>query len=240
MAFNHVLKKDSLLKPKHSIEEQIAYMNSEIYKQTYGDRPIYMTYRRNMASQWKMQSPPRLRCIDGDDRFRLNNACPVCRDEYLFFDYRNPALIRMFLKAGTTVPLPILTTGLCREQYVMLQVHLLKAKEHGELPFEVPFRKFDYSVWYNDWQDPEALAEETEKQKKSHHVYGAEAEETEGGLDPTEELDIDKFCPNPLQYFEPINPDRGNYFAQWWLKHKKFARVGNLPSGVRFPIPRRR
>jgi hypothetical protein len=25
---------------------------------------------------------------DSADRFNVNHACPVCRDEYLFFDYR--------------------------------------------------------------------------------------------------------------------------------------------------------
>jgi hypothetical protein len=29
MAFNHVDKKDGLLKPKHTVEEQIAYMHSQ-------------------------------------------------------------------------------------------------------------------------------------------------------------------------------------------------------------------
>lgn len=37
----------------------------------------------------------------------------------------------MFLYQGTETPLPLLKTGLCREQYMLLQVELLKAKEHG-------------------------------------------------------------------------------------------------------------
>lgn len=55
----------------------------------------------------------------------------MCRDEYLFFDYRNPALIEQFLSDGTHQPIEILKSGLCREQYAMLKAQLLAAKEHG-------------------------------------------------------------------------------------------------------------
>ncbi|KAJ1365859.1 hypothetical protein KIN20_026317, partial [Parelaphostrongylus tenuis] len=107
-AFNHIEKKRGLYKPKHTIEEQIAYMNSKAFQNAYQGLPIYRWYRRNFKGQAILQPPPRLYCIDRYGRFNVNHACPVCRDEYLFFDFRNPALIEQFLSDGTHQPIDIL------------------------------------------------------------------------------------------------------------------------------------
>lgn len=87
-AFNHVEKKKRLLKPRHTVEEQMAYMDSKVFQDSYKGLPVYKWYRRNIVGQAILQPPPRLFCIDKEGRFRLNHACPICRDEYLFFDYR--------------------------------------------------------------------------------------------------------------------------------------------------------
>lgn len=87
-AFNDIESKKGLFKPKHTIEEQIRYMESDAYKNTYKGLPIFKWYKRNVRGQEVTQSKPRLFCIDKEGKFNLNHACPVCRDEYLFFDYR--------------------------------------------------------------------------------------------------------------------------------------------------------
>ena len=59
-----------------------------VFENTYKGLPIYKWYRRNVKGQMSLQPPPRLFCIDKEGKFDRNHACPVCRDEYLFFDYR--------------------------------------------------------------------------------------------------------------------------------------------------------
>ncbi len=59
-----------------------------VFKNAYQGKPIWHFYRRNMRVQEKLAPPPRTFCIDKFGRHQQNNACPVCRDEYLFFDYR--------------------------------------------------------------------------------------------------------------------------------------------------------
>ncbi|MFH4975701.1 hypothetical protein AB6A40_002410 [Gnathostoma spinigerum] len=201
-AFNHVEKKKGLFKPKHSIEEQIAYMKSKAYTDAYKGLPIYRWYRRNHKGQSKLQPKPRMYCIDKEGKFNVNNPCPVCRDEYLFFDFRNPALIEQFLATDTDQPLPILRTGLCREQYRLLQAQLLKAKEHGTILFGVPFRNFDYSVWYPWWDGEE------------HKLVKREG------------ISFEELHPDPLVMFPPHMRDTNTDWDEWWERHAKFARRG--------------
>lgn len=203
-AFNHMEKKKGLVKPSHTIAEQIDYMHSKAYKSAYKGLPVYHWYRRNFKGQALLQPPPRLRCLDNHYKFKTNNPCPICRDEYLFFDYRNPELIMQFLKSGTAEPLHILKSGLCFEQYHQLQVQLLKAKEHGTIKFCVPFRNFDYKLWYPWWDGPEHV-----------NVCRGSSLET-----------LHKFYPDPVVLFPTHNRDRGNNWDQWWIRHQKFAQRG--------------
>ncbi|VDD89734.1 unnamed protein product [Enterobius vermicularis] len=196
-AFNHVEKKKSLIKPEHTLAEQIAYMRSKAYQNAYKGKPVHAWYRRNYKGQAIFQPPPRLRCLDKDKKFRTNNACPICRDEYLFFDYRNPELIMQFLKSGTAEPLPLLQTGLCFEQYHNLRAQLLKAKEHGTIKFCVPFRNFDYKVWYSWWDGPEHVP-----------VYRGSTGET-----------LHRLYPDPLVIFPTHSRDFNNNWDQWWERY---------------------
>lgn len=59
-----------------------------VFANAYKGLPIYKWYRRNVAGQMMYQPPPRLFCVSKDGRYNTNNPCPVCRDEYLWFDYR--------------------------------------------------------------------------------------------------------------------------------------------------------
>ncbi|GMR31902.1 hypothetical protein PMAYCL1PPCAC_02097, partial [Pristionchus mayeri] len=199
-AFNHVEKKKGMYKPVHSIDEQIAYMQSRAYHDAYKGLPINRWYKRNIKGQSIIQPPPRLFCIDKHGRFNVNNACPVCRDEYLFFDFRNPALIEQFLGAGTYHPIELLKTGLCREQYANLQAQILKAKEHGTLTFGVDFRNYDFRQYYSWW-----------KTEPSEPVERAG-------------LRLEDIHPDPLVTFPVHKPDTGNDWDQWWLRYDKFAK----------------
>ncbi|CAD5235423.1 unnamed protein product [Bursaphelenchus xylophilus] len=209
-AYNHVEAKKGLFKPKHTVEEQIAYMKSKVYENSYQGLPVHKWYRRNLKGQAYIQPPPRMFCIEKTGKFRLNHACPVCRDEYLFFDYRNPALIEQFLAPGTDQPMDLLKSGLCRDQYIQLKAQLLKAREHGTLEFGIEFRAFDYKLWYENWQEQPELAafhehdEEiplTRKSTKMEHIFQDE------------------------QIFFPIhNRERHRDWDEWWKRHDKFAK----------------
>ncbi|PIO74556.1 hypothetical protein TELCIR_03434 [Teladorsagia circumcincta] len=131
-----------------------------------------------------------------------HNSLQVCRDEYLFFDYRNPALIEQFLSDGTHQPIAILKSGLCREQYAMLRAQLLAAKEHGTITFGVDFRNFDFRDWYKDWTKPPLP-----------HVERAG-------------IRLQDIHPDPLVQFPVFKRDYNNDWDQWWLRYDKFARKG--------------
>ncbi|CAJ0577875.1 unnamed protein product, partial [Mesorhabditis spiculigera] len=199
-AFNHVEKKKGMYKPKHSTQEQIEYMKSKAYFDAYKGLAVYRWYKRNLKGQSIIQPPPRLFCIDKHGRFNVNHACPVCRDEYLFFDFRNPDLILQFLQDGTVQPLDILKTGLCREQYALLRAQLLKAKEHGTITFGVEFRNFDYRQYYPWWS-----------QEPPRQV-------TRGGLT------LPDIHPDPLIEFDAFKPEQNTWWDQYWLRHDKFAK----------------
>uniref|UniRef100_A0A1I7XUS3 28S ribosomal protein S18-2, mitochondrial n=1 Tax=Heterorhabditis bacteriophora TaxID=37862 RepID=A0A1I7XUS3_HETBA len=199
-AYNQVEKKKGMYKPKHSISEQIAYMKSKAYADAYKGLPIYRWYKRNIKGQSMLQPPPRLFCVDKHGRFNVNNACPVCRDEYFFFDYRNPSLIEQFLSDGTDQPIDILKSGLCREQYAMLKAQLLAAKEYGTITFGVDFRNFDYRQWYKEWtKEPETYVERAGLRLQDIH-------------------------PDPLVSFPTFKRDYNNDWDQWWLRYDKFAK----------------
>jgi small subunit ribosomal protein S18b len=39
-------------------------------------------------------------------------------------------------------------TGLCQRRHLELLVAIEKAKDYGFITFDVPFRKYDYSLYY--------------------------------------------------------------------------------------------
>uniref|UniRef100_A0A915CT58 Uncharacterized protein n=1 Tax=Ditylenchus dipsaci TaxID=166011 RepID=A0A915CT58_9BILA len=183
-AYNEIEKKSGMFKPQHTVEEQIAYMDSQEYKDTYKGLEVHRWYRRNHQGQSKFQPPARLFCIDRYGRFNLSYACPICRDEYLFFDYRNPKLMQQFM-----------------------QWAIIKAKEHGTMPFAIPFREFDLKEWYDGWKD-----------NRKDQVFDPEP--------LTRCVSIEDVLPEPQQkQYEAHNRDHKNSWDEWWLRHAKFART---------------
>lgn len=67
--------------------------------------PVYKWYRRNYPGTPIVWPAPRMRCVDELYRYIGNNPCPICRDEYLWFDFRNMPLIEQFLITGVFVAL---------------------------------------------------------------------------------------------------------------------------------------
>ena len=115
-------------------------------------------------------------------------------------------MIKQFLEPGTDEPMEILKTGLCREQYTMLQAHLLKAKEHGTLPFAIEFRYFDYKLYYPNWK------------------ASAKGEFDEEEIPSRATTDIFSMHPDPLVEFPEHHRDSRNSWDEWWTRHEKFAR----------------
>ncbi|XP_037082586.1 28S ribosomal protein S18b, mitochondrial-like [Pollicipes pollicipes] len=127
------------------VETSIAYLQSEAYRATYGDQPVWRSYRRNH----KGHIPPRKTrrtCVRGGE-VSTGNPCPVCRDEYLVLDYRNTALLKQFVSDFNGAVLDFSRTGLCQVKHRELLAAMHKAKEYGTISFDVPFRVYDYDEY---------------------------------------------------------------------------------------------
>jgi small subunit ribosomal protein S18b len=75
------------------------------------------------------------------------NPCPICRDEYLVLDYRNVELLKQFISPYNGETLSFSKTGLCQKRHSQLLVAILKAKDHGLITFDVPFREYNYAEY---------------------------------------------------------------------------------------------
>lgn len=128
------------------IETSIRYLKSEAYNTTYGDKPVWVQYRRNH----KGQIPPRKTrktCIRGGV-ISTGSPCPICRDEYLVLDYRNTNLLKQFISPHSGQVLSYSKTGLCQKRHLQLMVAIERSRDQGLLTFDVPFREYDYSDYY--------------------------------------------------------------------------------------------
>jgi small subunit ribosomal protein S18b len=77
------------------VETSIRYLGSSAYKQTYGEQPVWVPYRRNFKGPF----PPRKTrktCIR-HGKISTGNPCPICRDEYLVLDHNNTELLKQFI-----------------------------------------------------------------------------------------------------------------------------------------------
>lgn len=128
------------------VETSIKYLKSEAYRQTYGNNPVWVQYRRNHKG---MYAPRKTRktCIR-KNVISTGNPCPICRDEYLVLDHRNLELIRQFISPQNGQVISYSKTGLCQKKHLQLLVAVERAWDQGLLEFDVPFREFDYAEYY--------------------------------------------------------------------------------------------
>ncbi|XP_021939941.1 28S ribosomal protein S18b, mitochondrial isoform X2 [Zootermopsis nevadensis] len=127
-------------------ETSIRYLRSEAYKETYGNEPVWIQYRRNHKGAF----PPlktRKTCIRGGI-ISTGNPCPICRDEYLVLHHENVDLLNQFISPHTGEVFSYSKTGLCQRRHLELLVAIEKAKDYGFITFDVPFREYDYSLYY--------------------------------------------------------------------------------------------
>ncbi|CAN7993410.1 unnamed protein product [Ixodes hexagonus] len=130
----------------HPPETSIEYLESKAYKDTYGNNPVWTSYRRNFKGQF----PPRKTretCIRGGE-IRTGNPCPICRDEYLVVHHTNVKLLQQFISPYTGEVLQPYKTGVCRNKQFQLDLAILKAKDLGLLKYQVPFRQYNYEDYY--------------------------------------------------------------------------------------------
>ncbi|XP_065355452.1 small ribosomal subunit protein mS40 [Calliphora vicina] len=140
-----LLRKDR--SQKIPVETSIRYLKSDAYQQTYGQQFVWEQYRRNHKGLF----PPRQTrktCIR-KDTITTGNPCPICRDEYLVLDHRNIELLKQFISPHSGEVLSYTKTGLCQKKHLQLLVAVERAKDYGLLTFDVPFREFDYSEFYD-------------------------------------------------------------------------------------------
>lgn len=130
---------------KISVETSIRYVNSQAFKDGYGNDPVWFLYRRNHKYQF---APPKTRkmCIR-NDVIMTGNPCPICRDEFLVVSYKNVELLKQFISPITGELLSYKTTGVCQQQHQNLLVAYLQARDLGLITFDLPFREYDYSEY---------------------------------------------------------------------------------------------
>lgn len=82
-----------------TLEESLRYLASDAYRQTYGEQPVWVQYRRNHKGPF---APRRTRrtCVR-QGLISAGNPCPICRDEYLLLDHRNLELLHQFISPHT-------------------------------------------------------------------------------------------------------------------------------------------
>ncbi|XP_030053239.1 small ribosomal subunit protein mS40 [Microcaecilia unicolor] len=157
-------------------EKPWDYLTSEEYQERYGEQPVWANYRRNHKGGIPPQKTRKM-CIRGGKV--CGNPCPICRDQKLGLDYRNVKLLEQFISPYSGNILDATRTGVCRKQQKNLTKVIAQAREHGLLPFHIPFMEFqpaeDYvnthaavnktppapalqnqTAWYPwyDWQQP--------------------------------------------------------------------------------------
>ncbi|RWS02408.1 28S ribosomal protein S18b-like protein [Dinothrombium tinctorium] len=134
-----------------SWETSIRYMESETYKQNYGNYKVWELYRRN---HWGQQhSPPfltRVTCIGEDGYVKGSSPCALCRDRFLVPHYKNVKLLMQFISPWTGEVIEPRKTNLCQMKQEELLVAIYLAKEYGTISFHIPMKKFDYKLYYDE------------------------------------------------------------------------------------------
>lgn len=126
-------------------EKPWEYLHSEEYIEKYGDNPVWTGYRRNHKGGIPPQKT-RKTCIRGDKI--CGNPCPICRDPNIIIHHQNVKLLEQFISPHTGVVYDPTKTGVCMKQQKKLNDAINAARDHGFLPFQIPYVDFtgdDYS-----------------------------------------------------------------------------------------------
>ncbi|KAF7654609.1 hypothetical protein LDENG_00067200 [Lucifuga dentata] len=121
------------------------YVGSEEYSERYGTNPVWADYRRNHKGGIPPQKT-RKTCIRGDKI--CGNPCPICRDPNVIIHHQNVKLLQQFISPHTGKVHDPTRTGVCMKQQKKLNEAISTARDHGLLPFQIPYMEFsaeDYS-----------------------------------------------------------------------------------------------
>lgn len=166
------------------------YLESEEYIERYGTDPVWLGYRRNHKGSIPPQKT-RKTCIRGDKI--CGNPCPICRDPNIIIHYQNVKLLEQFVSPHTWMVFDATRTGVCQTQQKKLNEAINTARDHGLLPFQIPYVEFtaeDYSnshgavtttppppfltsgeTWYKWYDQITPDEEEVAKVKKLYKAY---------------------------------------------------------------------
>lgn len=133
-------------------DTSIRYMESDAYKEAYGDDVVWKHYKRNFKGHWMLDT--REKCIR-KGRISTGTPCPLCRDEYLVVDYRNTKLLGQFVNPFTGELWPSKKTGVCQKRLSELRIELAKAIDYGFMRMNLDFRKYDKAEYFSLLQESE-------------------------------------------------------------------------------------
>ncbi|XP_042290451.1 28S ribosomal protein S18b, mitochondrial [Thunnus maccoyii] len=166
------------------------YLESEEYIERYGTNPVWAGYRRNHKGGIPPQKT-RKTCIRGDKI--CGNPCPICRDPNVIVHHQNVKLLQQFISPHTGMVYDPTRTGVCMKQQKKLNEAIDTARDHGLLPFQIPYVEFsveDYSnshdavgstppppsltsgdTWYKWYSEISPDQNEVAKVKKMYKAY---------------------------------------------------------------------
>lgn len=132
---------------KVDYKDSMRYMESEAYKKTYLNEPVWHYYKRNHKAREPRENT-RPNCV-GEDGFLVSSyPCTICRDEYLVLHPENVKLLEQFIDPYTGSILSTKIHGLCLKQYRNLIITITQARDLGNLTYEIPDRLYDYAEYY--------------------------------------------------------------------------------------------
>lgn len=164
------------------------YLDSEEYTDRYGSSPVWTGYRRNHKGGIPPQKT-RKTCIRGEKI--CGNPCPICRDPNIIIHHQNVKLLQQFISPHTGQVFDPTRTGVCMRQHKKLNQAIDMARDHGLLPFQIPYAEVleeDYSnshdavgstpppltssdSWYTWYDEITPNEKEVSKVRKTYKAY---------------------------------------------------------------------
>lgn len=132
---------------KVDYKDSLKYMDSEAYKKTYFDKPVWFYYKRNHKAREPHENT-RPNCVGSNGFLMTSYPCVICRDEYLVLHPENAKLLKQFIDPYTGAIISRKVHGLCLKQYRNLVITITQAKDLGTLTFEIPERLYNYAEYY--------------------------------------------------------------------------------------------